>query len=76
MTNPTKLVVNCETGVQENVELTDEEVAEIADREAEHKKRQAEAEIEAQAKAEAKVSALAKLEALGLTEDEVNALVK
>ena len=74
MPNPTKLVINCETGVQEDVELTDEEVAEIAEREAEYKKRQAEAEAEAQAKAEAKASALAKLTALGLTEEEAKAI--
>ena len=57
----TKLVVDCSTGVVTEVELTAEEIAE---REA--------AEL---AKAEAKASALGKLAALGLTEDEITAIV-
>jgi hypothetical protein len=71
---PTKLIVDCTTGEQTIVELTDEEIAE---REA--MAAQALAERQAQeaadlAKAEAKASAQAKLAALGLTEAEIAAL--
>lgn len=74
MSRPTKIVVDCTTGVESIIELTDEEIAQAeADRvayEAEMAARQA-AE---QAKADAKASALAKLAALGLTEDEAKAI--
>ena len=71
----TKLVVDCSTGVATEVELTAEE---IADREAAAQAwAAAEAEREAAelAKAGAKASALGKLAALGLTEDEITAIV-
>ena len=71
---PTKLIINCETGEQTEVELTAEE---IAQREADAKAYEAELkakEAEATAKAEAKASAEAKLAALGLTADEISAL--
>ena len=74
MSKPTKLIVDCSTGIQTEVELTDEEIAQMeADRivfEAEQTARQAAEE----AKAAAKASALAKLAALGLTEDEAKAI--
>lgn len=71
---PTKLIVNCETGEQTVVELTDEEIAQMeADRVAAEAQR-AEAEAAEAAKAQAKASALAKLAALGLTEDEAKAI--
>jgi hypothetical protein len=74
MTKPTKLEVNCETGEQTVIELTDEEIAQLetdrANAEADRLAREAEAE----AKAAAKASALAKLAALGLTEDELATL--
>lgn len=74
MDKPTKLIVNCETGEQTVVELTDEEIAQMeADRVAAEAQR-AEAEAAEAAKAEAKASALAKLAALGLTEDEAKAI--
>lgn len=71
---PTKLIVDCTTGEQTIVELTDEEIAERETMAA-----QALAERQAQeaadlAKAEAKASAQAKLAALGLTEAEIAAL--
>jgi hypothetical protein len=72
---PTKLVVDCSTGVTTEVELTTEE---IAQREADAA---AFAEVEAQrladeqAKAAAKQAAQDKLKALGLTDFEVAALV-
>ena len=70
----TKLVVNCETGEQTVVPLTEEELAQreidrIAAEEA-----QAQREAEELAKAETKASARAKLAALGLTEEEISAL--
>jgi hypothetical protein len=71
---PTKLIVDCTTGEQTIVELTDEEIAERAimtnQALAEHQAREA-ADL---AKAEAKASAQAKLAALGLTEAEIAAL--
>jgi hypothetical protein len=76
MPNPTKLIVDCSTGVTTEVELTDEEVAQ---REAEAAKvaeiKAAEEAAEA-GKAAAKASAESKLAALGLTAEEVAALVK
>ncbi len=70
-----KIVVNCETGVTEEIDLTPEEIAEV-------EAAQAQAELDRQAreaaetaKAEAKASAQAKLTALGLTEAEVTALL-
>ena len=71
----TKLVVNCETGEVTEVELTAEEVAQ---READAQAWAAELaqrEAEATAKAEAKASAEGKLAALGLTSDEITALL-
>ncbi len=70
----TKIVVNCETGVQEVLPLTE---AELAQRELDaqaYAEQQAIQEAEATAKAEAKASANAKLAALGLTEEEIAAL--
>lgn len=72
----TKVIVNCETGEQSVVPLTAEE---IADLEAAQAAAQAEADARAVAEmaaAEAKASGIAKLLALGLTEEEANALVK
>ena len=70
-----KLIVDCSTGITTEVELTDEE---LAQREAEAEAwavEQAEREAQATAKAEAKASAEAKLAALGLTADEISALL-
>jgi hypothetical protein len=76
MANPTKLVINCETGVQEEIELTDEEVAQLeADRQAAEVAK-AERDAAEAAVAETKASAQAKLAALGLTADEIAALSK
>ena len=74
MTRPTRLEVNCTTGEQSIIELTDEEIAQLeVDRQA-WEAEQIAREAEAQAKADAKASALAKLAALGLTEDEAKAI--
>lgn len=73
-TTPTKIIINCETGEESIVPLTAEEIAQLeADRIASEAERAAR-EAEAQAKAEAKASALAKLAALGLTEEEAAAI--
>ena len=72
MPNPTKIIINCETGEESIIELTDAEVAELA----------YQAELAAEKKAEEE-AAKAALEAkkqevlakLGLTSDEVAALL-
>jgi hypothetical protein len=72
----TKIVVNCETGVQEIIPLTAEEIADRETAAAAYAAEQAEREAAETAAAEAKASGLAKLLALGLTEAEANALIK
>jgi hypothetical protein len=74
MPNPTRIEIDCATGVESIIELTDAEVAEM----------ELEAGLAAQAeqdrataealKATAAASAVSKLEALGLTADEIAAL--
>ena len=76
MPNPTKLVINCETGVQEEIELTDEEVAQRETDAAAFAAEQAEREAAAEAKAALKASAKAKLIAgQPLTAEETDVLV-
>lgn len=76
MTRPTRIEINCTTGVESIIELTDAEVAQMeADRVAAEARR-AEEEAVAQAAADAKASAQAKLSALGLTAEEISALTK
>ena len=72
----TKIVVNCETGEVQVLELTAEELAERAATAAVYAKEQAAKEAEAAAVAAAKESAAAKLTALGLSADEIAALSK
>ena len=70
-----KLIVDLEKGTQTYVDLT---VDEIAQREADAQAAEAErAEREAaeQAKADAKLNAMAKLQALGLTGEEITAIL-
>lgn len=72
----TKIIVNCEDGTQTVVPLTE---AEIQQREADAEAYAAQLaiqEAEEAAKAEAKASAEAKLAALGLTAEEVSAILK
>ena len=74
MPNPTRIEINCETGVESIIELTDAEVAQMeADATIAEEKRQ-EAEAAEAAKAAAAASAVAKLEAIGLTAEEIAAL--
>lgn len=70
----TKLVVDCETGEQTVVPLTEEELAEREAMRIQAEADQAQREAEELAKAQAKASAQAKLAALGLTEAEIAAL--
>lgn len=74
MPNPTKIIIDCSTGIESIIELTDAEVAEMEleaglAAQAEQDRLTAEA-----AKAAAAASAVSKLEALGLTADEIAAL--
>ena len=74
MPNPTRIEINCATGVEEIIELTDAEVAQMeADATIAEEKRQ-EAEAVEAAKAAAAASAVTKLEAIGLTAEEIAAL--
>lgn len=73
---PTKLVVDCSTGEESIVPLTEEEIAQrdadrLAFEEAETARLAAEAEQEA-----LKASANDKLKALGLTDEEIAAITK
>jgi hypothetical protein len=67
---PTKVIVDCSTGEETILPLTADEIAQMEIDRAKAEADRATAEAEAEAKAEAKASALAKLAALGLTEEE------
>jgi hypothetical protein len=72
----TKLVVNCATGAVEEIELTAQELAQ-RDQDAAAYAEQKEIDDAAKAQAEAdKEAGKAKLAALGLTDAEIEALVK
>ena len=73
---PTKLIVDCSTGVTTEVELTAEEIAQREADAAAFAEQKAQEEAEAAAKAAAKANAEAKLAALGLTAEEIAALGK
>lgn len=72
----TKVVVDCSTGEQQIIPLTAEEIAQREADAAAFAEAQAAAEAEAAAKVAAKESGIAKLLALGLTQEEAEALVK
>lgn len=74
MTRPTRLEVNCTTGEELVVELTDAEIAQLEQDRITFEAQQAERAAAEAAKAAAKASAEAKLAALGLTADEIAAL--
>jgi hypothetical protein len=74
MAKPTRVEVNCATGEQTVIELTAAEIAELDQMKAQAEADQAARKAEEDAKAAAKASALAKLAALGLTEDEAKAI--
>ena len=71
---PKKLVIDLPTGTQQYIDLTPEEIEQRAvDAQAAEIER-AEREAAEQAKADAKLSAQAKLQALGLSGDEITAI--
>ena len=72
----TKVVVDCSTGEQQVLPLTAEEIAQREADAAAFAAEQAAREAAAAAEAEAKASGIAKLMALGLTEEEAQALTK
>jgi hypothetical protein len=74
MSRPTRLEVNCTTGEQTVIDLTDEEIAQMEARVAADVVRRGQQEAIELAKAAAKASAEAKLAALGLTAEEIAAL--
>jgi hypothetical protein len=71
-----KIVINCETKEETIVPLTAEEIAQHEAAAAAYAAAEADRIAAAEAAAAAKASGIAKLLALGLTEDEANALVK
>jgi len=71
----TKLVIDCETGEQTVVPLTEEELAERELMQLEAIAEQEQREADAAAKEAAKASAIAKLAALGLSDTEISALL-
>ena len=72
----TKIVINCETKEETIVPLTAEEIAQREADAAAYAVAEAERIAAAEAAAAVKASGIAKLLALGLTEEETNALVK
>jgi len=73
---PTKVVVNCTTGVTEVIPLTAQEIADMETARVAAEDQRAAAEADAAVVAAAKESANAKLAALGLTAEEIAALTK
>jgi hypothetical protein len=71
-----KIIVDCSTGIQTEVDLTPEEIAQRELDAQAYAAQQAIQEAEEAAKAEAKASAESKLAALGLTAEEVSAILK
>ena len=76
MPNPTRIEINCETGVESIIELTDAEVAEMTYAAELAAEKKAEEDAAKAAAETAKASAQAKLAALGLTAEEISALTK
>ena len=74
MPNPTRIEIDCSTGIESIIELTDAEVAEMAAQAAIAAERKAEEDAAVAAAEAAKASGQAKLAALGLTSEEVAAL--
>ena len=72
MPNPTRIEINCETGVESIIELTDAEVAELTYQAELAAEKKAEEDAAAAALEAKKLEVLAKL---GLTQDEVSALL-
>jgi len=76
MANPTRIEINCETGVESIIELTDAEVAQMEADRVVAEARKAEEDAAAKALADLKASAKAKLIAgQPLTAEETDTLV-
>jgi hypothetical protein len=73
---PTKVIVDCSTGITEVLPLTAQEIADMETARVAAEDQRAAAEAEAATVAAAKESANAKLAALGLTAEEIAALSK
>jgi hypothetical protein len=71
----TKLVIDCETGEQTVVPLTEEELADRELMQLQAIAEQEQREADAAAKEAAKASAISKLAALGLSDTEISALL-
>jgi hypothetical protein len=77
MTNtPKKLVVDLAKGTQEYIDLTPAEIAQHDQDAAQAEIERAERKAEEEAKADAKLTAQAKLQALGLTGEEIAAITE
>jgi flagellar basal body P-ring protein FlgI len=72
---PMKVEINCTTGVVSEVPLTDDEIAAQTQAATAYAAQQAQEQAAATAKATALASAETKLTALGLTSDEINAIL-
>ena len=72
MPNPTRIEIDCSTGIESIIELTDAEVAEMAAQAAIAEELKAEADAKTEADATAKA---ALLEKLGITADEAKLLL-
>lgn len=75
MSKPTKIIVDCSTGIETIVELTDAEMAEMEQNRLAFEAEQARLKTEQDAATAAKASAQSKLKALGLSDTEVAALI-
>jgi len=71
---PTVVEIDCSTGEQTTRPMTEAEIANMQAMQAESEARRAADEAAAAEKAALKAAALAKLTALGLTEEEANAI--
>jgi hypothetical protein len=76
MENPIELIINCETGEQEFVPVSAEKLAEMQAIEAQFAAAETERLAAEEVAEAAKASAIAKLQAVGLTADEIAALTK
>lgn len=70
----TRVVVDCETGISEEIPLTPEEIEEYHAQAEKSRQQLEQLRADEAARAEAKASATAKLAALGLTPEEIAAL--
>jgi hypothetical protein len=72
----TKVVIDCSTGEEQILPLTPEEITELEFNRISWEEQRLQLQAEAEAKEAARQGGIAKLLALGLTEEEANALTK